>query len=186
MLHPQPSILTSVRRLLSSTEPPYLHLLDISKSEAYDYARALAQLSVATRVVRGSRMTSLSALFDEFSAALQFPGYFGENWPAFAECVRDLSWLPADGYGIMVVDSHLLLEDSDADFAILLKTLLRASAHWARPIVEGEPWDRAAKPFHVVFQCERKTECALVVKRFESVEIDLVPVSMLSEAGPTS
>jgi hypothetical protein len=29
----------------------------------------------------------------EFAASFQFPYYFGENWPAFDECINDLSWL---------------------------------------------------------------------------------------------
>jgi RNAse (barnase) inhibitor barstar len=35
------------------------------------------------------------ALFDELAQRLRFPDYFGANWDALWECIRDLSWLPA-------------------------------------------------------------------------------------------
>lgn len=46
------------------------------------------------RVPRGIR--SKEKLFSIFATALRFPKYFGWNWDAFEECLRDLSWLPAD------------------------------------------------------------------------------------------
>jgi RNAse (barnase) inhibitor barstar len=35
------------------------------------------------------------ALLDELDRLLHFPDYFGGNWDALWECIRDLSWLPA-------------------------------------------------------------------------------------------
>lgn len=35
------------------------------------------------------------ALLDELYQRLRFPDYFGDNWDALEECIRDLSWLPA-------------------------------------------------------------------------------------------
>ena len=34
------------------------------------------------------------ALLNAVSDALCFPDYFGGNWDALEECIRDLSWLP--------------------------------------------------------------------------------------------
>lgn len=33
-------------------------------------------------------------LFEELAEQLRFPDYFGANWNALEECIRDLSWLP--------------------------------------------------------------------------------------------
>jgi len=33
-------------------------------------------------------------LFEELAESLRFPGYFGANWNALEDCIRDLSWLP--------------------------------------------------------------------------------------------
>lgn len=33
-------------------------------------------------------------LFEDLAESLRFPGYFGANWNALEDCIRDLSWLP--------------------------------------------------------------------------------------------
>jgi len=37
---------------------------------------------------------SRADLFRECARALKFPDYFGGNWDALDECIRDLSWIP--------------------------------------------------------------------------------------------
>jgi RNAse (barnase) inhibitor barstar len=39
-------------------------------------------------------LATKEALFEELYQRLQFPDYFGGNWDALWECIRDLSWLP--------------------------------------------------------------------------------------------
>jgi hypothetical protein len=46
------------------------------------------------RVTIPPRISSKNALLTELAVQLRFPAYFGENWDAFQECIRDLSWLP--------------------------------------------------------------------------------------------
>ena len=58
--------------------------------------RAGRKLQLTVRTVRGRKIRTVGRLFDEMAAALQFPYYFGENWPAFDECLADIDWL-ADG-----------------------------------------------------------------------------------------
>lgn len=48
----------------------------------------------SARVVRvPSSIASADALFSHLAGALSFPGFFGHNWDALDECLRDLSWL---------------------------------------------------------------------------------------------
>jgi hypothetical protein len=96
-------------------------------------------------------MRSAARLDDEFSAALQFPSYFGENWAAFDECLADLGWLPPEaGYVVVMTEPLLVLDDSPADFDVLVRTLTSVIEQWATPIEAGEWWDRPAVPFNVV------------------------------------
>jgi RNAse (barnase) inhibitor barstar len=124
-----------------------------SESHTYELAWRLAADGLAARVLRGTKMRTDQALFDEVSAALQFPDYFGENWAALEECLTDLTWLPAKGYVLFIVWSELVLVDElDDSLALLRRIILRVSERWATPIVAGESGDRPAIPFHVVLQ----------------------------------
>ena len=98
-------------------------------------------------------MRSVPSVYDEFSAVMQFPYYFGENWPAFDECLSDLSWMPAKRYVLIIVGAEEVLADEPwAELEVLRDVLVRASEEWAAPVSKGEAWDRAAVPFHVVLQ----------------------------------
>lgn len=67
---------------------------DLSSRELAAASHGWADTGLTVRTVRGSKMLTEDQLFTEVSAALQFPYYFGENWPAFDECLADLEWLP--------------------------------------------------------------------------------------------
>lgn len=57
------------------------------------FARRLHNRGYVVRSIRGHKCRTIDGMIDEFSSALQFPWYFGENWPAFDECICDLDWL---------------------------------------------------------------------------------------------
>ena len=98
-------------------ERPWLHLLVATESDAYDLLAALPgarECRVTSRVLRGHKMRTTAALFDEFAAALQFPCYFGENWDAFDECLTDLAWLPGEAYVFGILQSIRLLDKEPA------------------------------------------------------------------------
>ncbi|GAA4581267.1 hypothetical protein GCM10023176_61950 [Micromonospora coerulea] len=92
--------------------------------------------------------------FYEFSDALLFPGYFGWNWDALSDCLRDLNWLPADGYLIVVENAPRLLWSSTEDQHTLFRILSLAVHHWASPL--GQP------EFKVLLLCDRDEEAALL------------------------
>jgi RNAse (barnase) inhibitor barstar len=61
----------------------------------------LTRAGWAGGLVDGRWMSDRNGVFDQFSAALEFPSWFGRNWDAFADCLKDLSWLPAPGYVVL-------------------------------------------------------------------------------------
>jgi hypothetical protein len=82
------------------------------------------------RFLRGAKMADASGVFDQFGAALQFPYCFGENWPAFSECIQDLSWFPATNYLLVVLDAAEVLKGVDEEFTKLAGILHDCCEKW--------------------------------------------------------
>ncbi len=85
----------------------------------------------------GARMRTGQGVFEETARALTLPAYFGWNWNALSECLRDLRWIPAQHYLIVITDSTQLLADEPDEHPTLLKILERAAASHSNNI--GKP-----------------------------------------------
>ncbi|MFF3569440.1 barstar family protein [Nocardia jiangxiensis] len=85
------------------------------------------------RELRGSKMRTLSGVFDEFAAAFQFPYYFGQNKDAFDECLRDLDEFvgPAPGYVAVVRDSAQLLAERSAEREWFVSAMTDCAQYWS-------------------------------------------------------
>jgi len=125
------------------------------------------------RTLRGKKMASLEGLFDEAGAALQLPYYFGENWAAFDECLKDLSWLPGNGYLIVLLNADAILTDEEPEqLGVLARILREVCKEWSTPVALGESWDRPAKPFHVLWHA-RPDRITALKGRTESIGLSL-------------
>ena len=128
-------------------------LLVSDASVATELATRWQRDGLTVRVLRGHRMRTVDALFDEVSAALQFPAYFGCNWSAFDECLGDMEWFaPTAGLVVVVSEAEkVLAEETVVERSIFVRAVNHAAATYAAPIERGEWWDRPAVPFHIVF-----------------------------------
>ena len=72
-----------------------------------------------------SKQKLLRTLADQ----LQLPDYFGQNWDALEECLRDLSWLPAGG--VQIRHRDLPFSPGSQDRRTYLQVLRAAAAHWS-------------------------------------------------------
>lgn len=99
------------------------------------------------RELRGPKMRTTAALFDEFAAAFQFPYYFGANKDAFDECLRDLDDFVGDapGYVAVVRNSADVLAEEPAERAWFANAMRDCAAYWSRRdvafrvVLQGEP-----------------------------------------------
>jgi RNAse (barnase) inhibitor barstar len=106
------------------------------------------------RFVRGRKMTTKAGLMDELAAALQFPPYFGENWDALLDCLRDLNAPTV----LAVADAGWLLNAAPPDeLATFAEVLEQAAADHAQ----------RGRPFQVVLGV-RPSEAAAVEKRWKA------------------
>lgn len=142
----------NILRQLARTSEPRVHAATVPLSEQdVPPGHVLIRLD-------GAKMTRLDSLYNEFVHAFKFPEYFGRNYNALSECLSDLNWLPADGYVIEIQNSNcLLMNEPDDVLDGFLDILHRVSGNWAEPVTEGEPWDRSARPFHVVLVADSET-----------------------------
>jgi len=87
-------------------------------------------------ILRGARCPTRQRVFDEWAAALQFPSYFGYNWAAWDEMVRDLEWLPAPVYALFLTRTEELLARDDEEFGTLTSILARIARDGVRTQVD--------------------------------------------------
>ena len=134
-------------------QQPWLLRMVCPHSEVTDMLCSMQQQHSGSvlRFFRGKKMSTVQGMFDEFSAALQFPYYFGNNGNAFDECLTDLSWLPATSFALAILDSADLLAKEPTQLPLFISSFERACAQWSTPIALGESWDRPAVSFHLIF-----------------------------------
>jgi hypothetical protein len=164
---------------------PFFHLVTGARLDFYNAAwkwRFYDQLKLVMRFIRGWKIITIDDLFDEFAAALQFPGYFGENWPAFDECMNDLDWLPAQAYLLFIPEVNNMLCDDQHSFRVCMEVLRDTTKEWVEGRTYNPSFPTPPTPFHVVFNCpEDKQES--VLKRFKEAGIPSIEPVKLSLSG---
>ncbi len=123
----------TVASFAANLEGPVFGVLAVEPGGESAIRYALPELGYPVREVRGSKMSTVAAVFDEFAAAFQFPYYFGENKDAFDECMRDLDEFvgPARGYVVVVRDAAELLRDEPAQRAWFVDAMGFYASEWA-------------------------------------------------------
>jgi Barstar (barnase inhibitor) len=102
----------------------------------------LTDRGIALVLIEGDRITDGGELMDALAVGFSFPDYFGRNWDAVEECLRDLSWLPADGWALVVRGAERLWSRDPRLAGQLVESWLFCAEYWAR----------REKPFHLVFE----------------------------------
>jgi hypothetical protein len=70
-------------------------------------------------------------------AATGFPAGFGRNWDALADALADLSWQPAQGYVLRLVDAARAARALGSDWATLIDVLRHTADYWK---AHGKPF----------------------------------------------
>ena len=77
-----------------------------------------------------ARITDKAGFLAAVGTALDFPDWYGHNWDALADCLSDLSWMPADGYVIVLENADDFARACPADFATALEIFQEAADTW--------------------------------------------------------
>jgi RNAse (barnase) inhibitor barstar len=96
-------------------------------------------------------------LLDSLRAALRLPAYFGNNWDALSDCLRDLSWIEHDRIAVVHEDLPALKPNDLRTYLEILSDsvhswkpgaaheLLVAFPNFARGGIENATMDSAAR-----------------------------------------
>jgi len=74
--------------------------------------------------------TDKASLLRHLDDALHFPAGFGGNWDALSDSLRDLSWLDAKGYVLLIMHAETLRDADEAEFDIFMDILDEAAESW--------------------------------------------------------
>lgn len=105
----------------------------------------------ALLVPRGIR--GKADILTAIAKAGQFPDYFGSNWDALLDCLRDLSWIGARKVAIR--HSDIPLQNNLTECRAYLEILQSALADWSAAKLDTTPrqseWPYVEHEFRVVF-----------------------------------
>jgi RNAse (barnase) inhibitor barstar len=103
---------------MSTHTPPFLFVDDIG--------HVVAQSDFHVEIPPG--IQSQAELFLRYEKAGHFPGYFGRNWDALLDCLRDFSWTELKR--IVITHEDLPLANNEAELRIYLEILETAVSDW--------------------------------------------------------
>ncbi len=95
-----------------------------------DLLAAAGASSLATHRINLAKVHDRATLFECLATALKFPDWFGHNWDALADCLSDLSWLPATGHIILLEHCDGFRDSHAKDFASALQVFADAAEAW--------------------------------------------------------
>ena len=121
----------NIRRCALSDDEVYRKLYYESQNDAY------------TSYLRGKRCKTEQDFFVEVSASFQFPAYFGENWPAFDECIQDLEWIKFSRIFVLFDDFSLSFQQQKSIQKILQDRIIE---YWTEAI---EYWESEGKSVEI-------------------------------------
>lgn len=158
-------------QLLYSLNTPWSVLTVCSEGRLDGWVDQLSTTpGLIARLIRGKRCTTVSALMQEWAAALQFPYYFGHNWDAMNECLADLEWLPGKYYVFCLTHIEQVLPGQEKEFANYVGVLSYAVREWKS---SSEDSSRPPVPVHVVFHCEPEREMAVKQRLTQVLESEI-------------
>jgi hypothetical protein len=102
---------------------------------------ALEAAGIRVAAVDGAAIDSKQDLMGALSAALELPDYFGGNWDALEEVLRDLGWLKAKGHVVVIESGEELWKRDPELIGMLVRSWIEAATGWAEKCVS----------FHLVF-----------------------------------
>ncbi len=94
-----------------------------------------------------------SEICDTYELGLNFPSYFGKNWDALLDCLRDLSFI--DEKNILIIHEDIPFIENQKSKRIYLEILFDTVRHW---------WDFPQHKFYPYFPESCKNEVTHIIE----------------------
>lgn len=144
---------------------PWMHIITTGGGLDLDQLLPASGSFYVTRL-NGKEIPDESSVFEKFWELLKFPDYFGWNWHAFYDCLRDLQWLSSDYHILIIESAESALSEDDVAREEFFRSLFRAGQRWSyikRP--EGVTFSK----FHVILSC-KSDSVTTVAKRLSEFQ----------------
>ncbi|GAA2506634.1 hypothetical protein GCM10010406_49070 [Streptomyces thermolineatus] len=102
----------------------------------------------------GSHMRTTQEIFEQYSKISGFPVYFGWNWDAFLECLRDFSWAPSKGYLFIIDHAERLLQEEPEEMQTFFSCIREAGRHWGESLSVVNDPEKGETPFNTILVCD--------------------------------
>ncbi|WP_078610550.1 MULTISPECIES: barstar family protein [Streptomyces] len=102
----------------------------------------------------GTDMGDLDGVFQSFWDGFRLPDYFGWNFPALNDCLRDLNWISADQYFLFIDEAHKVLAENPEELYEFLSILSNTGARWS---FTKRPEASERGRFQVVLACSQES-----------------------------
>lgn len=120
----------TVDALLEGSVPPAVAALPDGKPVT-DVARAATEAGWRVVLLDGRRASSGAEFLELAAEAFGLPSWYGHNWDALADCLGDLSWLPADRWLVLWDHVDVLEHGDPRAVQVALDVLDEAVEEWA-------------------------------------------------------
>jgi RNAse (barnase) inhibitor barstar len=134
------NIHTEIFSQFASASRKPIHIIPSSHDAVIMVQNIAKKLELKLFHLTGKEIRDRDTLFEALAHTMKFPEYFGRNWDALEECLRDLEWLSAQGYVILFEEPRHLLESSNDVFITFLEIVISVAQEWFNERV----------PFHLV------------------------------------
>jgi RNAse (barnase) inhibitor barstar len=109
-----------------------VHVMNGVNQGLQEIQRRVTELDYKLFKLHGCSIDSKETLLHVIAKEMMFPDYFGNNWDALDECMRDLTeWLPANGYVVLFEDAHLFCKSAPNDFLTFIDIVAGIADEWS-------------------------------------------------------
>jgi RNAse (barnase) inhibitor barstar len=147
-----------------SIEAPFIHFTSDMELflQLYKQVSENSSNELFLTSIDGKDCSNKAALFNTFSAKLQFPDYFGNNWDAFNDCLTDLEWLNSNQYVLFIKNFEETLTQNQGELDIFFEIVEDAIKEWNAGTDYGI--ERLTMPFHLVIHANTNIAAELSSK----------------------